>query len=49
MKEEKIRPVDWTEHGAPPTYRKPPEPDMDKIAGNLYQRLRERQRLELHA
>ena len=49
MKEEKIRPVDWTEHGAPPTYRKPHEPDMDKIAENLYQRLRERQRLELHA
>jgi len=49
MKEEKIRPVDWTVHGAPPTYRKPPEPDVDKIAGQLYQRLRERQRLELHA
>lgn len=49
MKEEKIRPVDWTVHGAPPTYQKPPEPDIDKIAHQIHERLRERQRLELYA
>jgi hypothetical protein len=49
MKEEKIRPVDWTVHGAPPTYQKPPEPDIDKIASQIHERLRERQRLELYA
>ncbi len=49
MKGEKIRPVDWTEHGAPPTYQKPPEPDIDKIASQIHERLRERQRLELYA
>ena len=49
MKEEKIKPIDWTVHGAPPTYQRAPEPDVDKIADNLYRRLRERQRLELHA
>lgn len=48
MKEEKIRPVDWTEHGAPPTYKKPPAMDIDHIAGKLYKRLRERQKLEVH-
>jgi len=49
MKEEKIRPVDWTVHGAPPTYQKPPEPDIDKIASQIHERLRDRQRLELYA
>ena len=49
MKEEKIKPIDWTVHGAPPTYQRALEPDVDKIADNLYRRLRERQRLELHA
>ena len=49
MKEEKIRPVDYTVHGAPPVYERPPEPDIDRIAGRLYQRLRDRQRLEIHA
>ncbi len=49
MKEEKIRPVDYTVHGAPPTYEKPPMPDVDKIAHELHDRLRARQRLELYA
>ena len=48
MKEEKIRPVDWTEHGAPPVFKKPDAPSIDKIANQLYNRLRSRQRLEIH-
>ena len=49
MKVEKIRPVDWTEHGAPPTYKKPSMPDIDKITKELHDKLRSRQRLEIYA
>ena len=49
MKVEKIRPVDWTEHGAPPVYRKPDMPDVEKITRELHNKLRSRQRLEIYA
>ena len=48
MKEENIRPVDYTVHGAPPTFQRQPAPDIDMIAGKLYKNLRDRQKLEIN-
>jgi hypothetical protein len=47
MKGEGIKPVDYTEHGAPPVYQRPPEPDMNAVSKQLYERHRERQRIEV--
>jgi hypothetical protein len=47
MKGEGLRPADYTEHGGPPTFRKPPLPDTDKMAQDLYRRHRERKSLSV--
>lgn len=47
MKGEGIRPVDYTEHGGPPQWQRPAEPDVKAIADRLYQRHRDRQRIEI--
>ena len=35
------------EKGAPPVYRRPPEPDLKEVADKLYKQHRERTRIEL--
>jgi hypothetical protein len=48
MQGEGIRPVDHTEHGGPPTYRKPEGKPMREIVATLWRRHRERNRMELY-
>ena len=47
MKGEGIKPMDYTEHGAPPVARKPPDPDLSGLTQRLVERHRERNRLEV--
>ena len=47
MKGEGLRPADYTEHGGPPTFRKPPLPDTEKMAQDIYRRHRERKSLSV--
>ncbi len=47
MKTEGIKPAAYTEHGAPPVYKRPPEPDLNVIAKNLYEQHRNRKRIEV--
>ena len=47
MKENKIRPVDYSVNGGPPTYTRPPEPDLRKLGDELYRKHRERKRIEI--
>ncbi len=47
MKGEGIRPMDYTEHGAPPVHRPPPEPDMARLREEVTRRHFERKRIEV--
>lgn len=47
MKGEKIKPVDYTEHGGPPVYRKPETVDTKRIAQELYEKHRARKAIEV--
>lgn len=47
MKGEGIRPLDHTEHGAPPTARKPDSVDLSRVYREVMDRYRGRQRLEV--
>jgi hypothetical protein len=47
MKKEKIRPMDYTEHGAPPTAHKPPEIDTSQIHREVLERYKKRNRIEV--
>jgi hypothetical protein len=47
MKGEKIRPVDYSVKGGPPTYTPPAEPDLRKVADDLYRKHKERKRIEI--
>lgn len=50
MKGEGIRPVDHTEHGAPPVYRKPePTVDTKKITRELFEKHRARKAIEVRS
>ena len=47
MRGEGIRPLDHTEHGAPPVARKPEPPDMSGVVHELLERHRDRSRVEV--
>jgi putative FmdB family regulatory protein len=47
MKGEKIRPVDYSVKGGPPTYTPPPEPDLQKITKEIWDKHRARKRIEI--
>lgn len=47
MKDKGIRPVDYTEHGGPPVYRKPESMSTTEIARVLYERHRQRKSLNV--
>ena len=47
MKGEGIRPLDHSEHGGPPSARKPDAPDMSGVVHDLLKRHRERSRVEV--
>ena len=47
MKGEGIRPLDHTEHGAPPAARKPDAADLSRVYREVMDRYRGRQRLEV--
>lgn len=50
MKGEGIRPVDYTEHGGPPVYRKPePSVDTKKMARELFEKHRARKAIEVRS
>ena len=47
MKGEGIRPMDYTEHGAPPMHKPPPEPDVKRLREAVARRHFERKRIEV--
>ncbi len=47
MKGEGIRPLDHTEHGAPPVHKQRPEPDLTPMVKELARRHMERNRIEV--
>lgn len=47
MKGEKIAPMDYTEHGGPPTAKRPPEVDTAGIRREVLERYRDRNRIEV--
>jgi hypothetical protein len=47
MKGEGIRPADHTEHGGPPTYHPPQEPDMTRAMKEVARQHFERKKIEL--
>jgi len=47
MKGEGIKPLDHTEHGAPPVFRKPPELDTKSMVDRLTKMRMERNRIEV--
>ena len=46
MKGENIHPVDHTEHGGPPTYKRPQGPDLAKVREEIARKQYERRRVE---
>jgi hypothetical protein len=49
MKGEGIRPADHREHGSAPTFQKPPEPDIRVLGDKVYERFRDRNRIEVRS
>jgi putative FmdB family regulatory protein len=49
MKGEKIVPMDHTEGGGPPTYLKPPVPDMKSIKKEIFEKHRARKAIEVRS
>ncbi len=47
MKGEGIKPLDHTEHGGPPVFHKPQEPDMSGMVKEMADKLRDRRRIEV--
>jgi len=47
MKKEGIRPADHSDAGAPPVYRRPPDPDLSRIQKEVWEKHRERKRIEI--
>lgn len=49
MKAEKIRPMDYTEHGAPPAAKKPAPVDLSGVRREMLERHMDRKRLEVRS
>lgn len=47
MKAHKLSRMDYTEHGGPPVWHKPPEPDMSSLHAEVARRHFERKRIEI--